>query len=180
VIHSFYSDEGWWPQGALVEGLEGALYGTLSAGSGQGSIFRVGKDGSGYRTVHAFEGHGSFLKTGVGHPLSGLILGPDGLFYGTTSGNTVGAHYNGGYYSGNVFKLWPPETPDLISVSVNSGGALVSFTGESGSRYEVLRSTNLLDWLSLGIIDMPSAGSYAFADTSPPPSAAWYRIAWLP
>jgi uncharacterized repeat protein (TIGR03803 family) len=179
VIHNFAADE-WEPQGALVEGLDGALYGALSVDSGLGSIFRVRKDGSGYQTGHEFEGAASFLNPGVGVPLAGLVLGPDGLFYGTTSANRVVTYENGGWYSGTVFKLWPPETPDLISVLVDSGRALVSFTGESGYRYQVLRSTNLTDWQSLGNINMPSEGSYTFADASPLPSAAWYRIAWLP
>jgi hypothetical protein len=163
-----------------MEAFDGTLYGTLSDGNGLGAVFRLSKDGSGFRIIHAFAGTSNFEHPGVGHPLAGVTPGLDGALYGTTSGNTIGAYENGGQYAGAVFKLWPPETPDLRSVVVTSEGALVNFEGESGLRYQIMRSTNLLDWSSLDFVIMPDAGKFTYADPDPLQSGAWYRVAWQP
>jgi uncharacterized repeat protein (TIGR03803 family) len=90
----------------LVEGSDGALYGTTSAGgitdqnfpSGGGTVFEINTDGSGYTLLY------SFLGSDVGdgwNPQDGLVRGRDGVLYGTT--------YRGGAYQlpdrGTVFKL---------------------------------------------------------------------------
>ena len=180
VIHSFYAEEGRWPQGALMEAFDGTLYGTLSDGDGLGAVFRLSKDGSGFRIIHSFTGTPSFEDPGVGHPLAGVTPGLDGALYGTTSGNTISAYENGGQYAGAVFKLWPPETPDLHGVLVSGNETLVTFDGESGLRYEIMRSTNLIDWSTLDFVVMPDAGTFSYSDSAPPQSGAWYRIAWQP
>lgn len=79
--------EGRNPYGNLVEGRNGALYGTtLGGGSGSGGIiFRLARDGRDYKILHSFSQTGD---EGRG-PYAGLSLSRDGVFYGTTtSGST--------------------------------------------------------------------------------------------
>jgi hypothetical protein len=68
----------------------------------------------------------------------------------------------------------------MIGVNVAEGAAQVSFAGESGYQYQVLRSTDLSNWSLLNTITMPLAGVYTNADNSPPIPAAYYRAAWVP
>jgi uncharacterized repeat protein (TIGR03803 family) len=68
------------PVAPLLEGSDGAWYGsTRSGGLGNGTIFKINKDGSGYRVLHLF---GAVLQDG-GRPYASLIKGSDGLLYGT-------------------------------------------------------------------------------------------------
>jgi uncharacterized repeat protein (TIGR03803 family) len=98
VLHSFTvsGGDGRIPLAGLVEGSDGALYGTTSGGgaTNQGTVFKLNKDGSGYRILHSFG-----TTPGDGRrPQSGLVEGKNGVLYGTTY---VGGAGNGGV----VFKL---------------------------------------------------------------------------
>ena len=80
---------------SVVEGPEGVLYGTTSAGGavGSGTVFKINRDGSGYSTLHDFNGpaEGSASQ-------SGLVLGSDFALYGAeTTGGTNGY--------GSIYKL---------------------------------------------------------------------------
>ena len=96
-LHEFYatSPDGTAPDGTLIEGSDGALYGTTQGGAypnAQGVVFRLNKDGSGYLTLHAFSG-------GDGATLfAGVIEGTDGALYGTT-------FHGGNYDAGTAFKI---------------------------------------------------------------------------
>jgi uncharacterized repeat protein (TIGR03803 family) len=70
------------PVGALLEGSDGALYGTTIDGGpfGLGVLFKVNKDGTGFAVLHAFAG------TDGAFPKGDLIKGSDGLLYGTAQG----------------------------------------------------------------------------------------------
>jgi uncharacterized repeat protein (TIGR03803 family) len=96
-LHSFGLPDrmGMDPYGTLIEGNDGALYGTFSTGGPQnaGSVFTVNKDGTDFRILHQFQNtHGS-------KPLAGVIEGSDGRLYGTA--------YIGGPtgQEGTVFRL---------------------------------------------------------------------------
>jgi uncharacterized repeat protein (TIGR03803 family) len=84
------------PQSGLLEASDGALYGMTSAGGshGEGTVFKLKKDGSGYAVLHhfgEFEGDGEW---GSGE----LVEGDDGHLYGTT--------YSGGDDRiGTVFRI---------------------------------------------------------------------------
>lgn len=75
------------PVGALVEGPDGSLYGvTRRGGSGDGTVYRVRKDGGGFVLLHAFDGDRDGQE-----PMAGPRLGPDGRLYGVCSvGGTWG------------------------------------------------------------------------------------------
>jgi hypothetical protein len=70
------------PYAPLVQGSDGAFYGTAEAGGAfrYGAVFRVAFDGLAWRrsVVHNFDGNDG------ARPWSGLALGPGGTLYGTT------------------------------------------------------------------------------------------------
>src|SRR5438105_4735880 len=79
---------------ALIQGSDGALYGTTEIGTNAGTIFKVNRDGTGYRVLYNFKGIG-----GDGtYPVRGVVEGGDGALYGTTA-------LGGAYDNGTVFKL---------------------------------------------------------------------------
>ncbi len=107
VLHQFGSaGEVKRPQSPLIQGLDGALYGTTTAGgtsaqggaSGFGTVFKLNTDGTGEAVLHNFTGN-----DGLYPYTAGLLQGKDGLLYGTTQqGGSVGG--------GTVFKLNPDGT----------------------------------------------------------------------
>lgn len=87
------------PESELIEGSDGYLYGVARAGgpNGNGTVFKLGKDGTGFTVLHAFAATTS--ATGVTPPTNAdgigpagpLVEAPDGYFYGTTArGGTTG------------------------------------------------------------------------------------------
>lgn len=80
----------------LIQGMDGALYGASGGGgTGQGSVFRINKDGTGFTMLHAF----SVAQGGGYQPSAGLVQGRDGNLYGTTV-------FGGLYGRGTVFAVW--------------------------------------------------------------------------
>jgi uncharacterized repeat protein (TIGR03803 family) len=80
------------PNSLLVQGRDGNLYGTTTLGGagGAGTIFALTPAGSA-RILYAFCSQ-AYCDDG-GDPLDGLVLAPDGGFYGTTA--AAGIYYNG-------------------------------------------------------------------------------------
>ena len=97
VLHRFSATEGDGanPGATLIQASNGALYGTMEGGGGgtNGTIFRLGTQGTGYSVVY------SFASTGAdGTSPNGLLQGTDGGIYGTA--------YSGGDLDfGCVFRL---------------------------------------------------------------------------
>jgi uncharacterized repeat protein (TIGR03803 family) len=93
ALHSFSTtSEGSQPQGNLVLGSDGALYGTtnLGGGAGLGTVYKISRSGT--KTVlHSFAGGSDGAGT-----LGGLVLASDGYFYGTTANG--GVNNNGTIY----------------------------------------------------------------------------------
>lgn len=88
---------GWNPNGDLIEGTDGKLYGTTSAGGsvyGRGEVFRINCDGSGFTVLT-----GGFPGNEIGIPWAGVVEGSDGKLYGTHSSGGAGSA--GGIYSLN-------------------------------------------------------------------------------
>lgn len=128
VIHSFTGgSDGFEPCcGALVFDAVGNLYGTTLFGGGGGSCYFGGcgiifeltpSDGIWQETVvHAFTG-----GTDGGNPV-GLVVGAQGVLYGTTSaGGTSGPTCQGG--CGTIFKLEDSTETVLYSFANGSDGA---------------------------------------------------------
>jgi uncharacterized repeat protein (TIGR03803 family) len=120
VLHgfSFSGGDGQSPQGSLVEGTNGALYGTTPGGGSHfsGTIFTVNKDGTGYNILRNLDG-----SNDGGSPTAGLFVGSDGLLYGT-------ARNGGPGFNGTVFKLNHDGTGFTV---------VRSFNGMAGDGYSV-------------------------------------------
>ena len=109
VLHRFSlgGTDGSQPTSSLLEGSDGALYGTTvtGGGGGVGSVFKLNKDGSAYRKIYAFGFNDSIFN-----PYAALIQGSDHALYGTAGG-----------YMGGVFKLNTDGTD--YQVLLDTGGA---------------------------------------------------------
>ena len=93
------------PAGTLVQTNDGNLYGTASAGGakGLGCLFELSKTGK-LKILHSFS-DGTTPNDGA-LPLSGLVLGSDGNFYGTTSsGGSTSSTTPPQKGQGTVFKM---------------------------------------------------------------------------
>lgn len=105
VLHNFsnylpatVTPDGQLPEGALIVGLDGFLYGTTDQGGSNhvGTIFRLARDGSAFQILHTFSstpGNGS-------RAFVGLVQGPDGTLYG-------GTYFGGSAGKGVVFSIQP-------------------------------------------------------------------------
>jgi uncharacterized repeat protein (TIGR03803 family) len=111
-LHVFNGSDGRWPAAGVIQGRDGALYGTTLSGgaAGRGTVYRVTLQGQ-FSIVHVFNGaDGAF-------PAAELFEAPDGTMYGTTVGGG-----SAGY--GTIFKI--TSTGTLVTVH--------SFTGEDGTQ----------------------------------------------
>ena len=81
TLFSFGGVVGTGPQAPLVQGIDGYFYGTTTTatnGSNDGTVFKIAPDGT-LTTLHVFSGTDGLA------PVTALIQGADGNFYGTTS-----------------------------------------------------------------------------------------------
>jgi len=105
------------PAGGLVQGPDGALYGTTFIGPteatgpfGDGSIFKLTPSGGGWtlQTLHVFTGGNDCAPPVDGaHPNARLAFGPDGFLYGTTSSGGCYVAGSAGDYNntGTIFRI---------------------------------------------------------------------------
>jgi uncharacterized repeat protein (TIGR03803 family) len=94
-----YATTGVGPTGPLVEGPDGALYGTLQSGGAQqtGSVYRYSPD-EGFSTLHSFDANlGGNVE---GTSPAALMLSSDGYFYGI-------AIRGGANNAGTIFRVSP-------------------------------------------------------------------------
>jgi uncharacterized repeat protein (TIGR03803 family) len=96
AVYSFAKATGHYPQGQLMQGQDGYLYGVTKRGGryDYGVIYKVKTDGTGYQTLHHFD------KSGGMYPDRGLVQDASGNLYGMT--------YAGGTHNlGVVYKIRP-------------------------------------------------------------------------
>ncbi|MEK6676754.1 MAG: choice-of-anchor tandem repeat GloVer-containing protein [Planctomycetota bacterium] len=128
-IHSFNGTDGFGPMAGVVQGDDGALYGTTSGQVDNpivGTVFRLDLATPGLTTLHYFA-DGS-------RPFSGLTLGSDGLLYGST--------YTGGKADlGTLFRVGPDG---------QNFASLYSFSGVDGARPDDLKLTQAGDGVFYG------------------------------
>ena len=119
VLHNFTVAEGGNPHAGVTLDKAGNLYGTVVGAAGYGMVCaRLKHKGSGWRlnTLYTFTG-GSDGST----PNGGVIFGPDGALYGTTTG--------GAGIGGVVFKLTPSLTACKTALCPWTETVLYTFTG---------------------------------------------------
>jgi uncharacterized repeat protein (TIGR03803 family) len=138
VLFSFNGTNGNSPSG-LIMGPDGALYGVTQGGglgyvpnnsSGLGTIFRIKTNGV-FSTILKFNG------TNGSNPYR-MILGRDGIFYGTTkSGGSSITNVSYGY--GTIFKLSTNGSLTTLHSFKNTDGAgpLAIIQGAEGNLYGI-------------------------------------------
>jgi uncharacterized repeat protein (TIGR03803 family) len=130
TLHSFEGADGIGPTEPLVQGADGAFYGTTPGGGGaahEGTAFRLAADG-GFKVLHQFGQSAGDPAT----PASGLSVGLDGNFYGTTLGGEDG-------YA-TIFKMSPKGEVHVVHVFVRLVGGHQPYVprlavGPDGSLY---------------------------------------------
>jgi uncharacterized repeat protein (TIGR03803 family) len=93
-LYSFDGTDGAFPLAGLVQGTNGQLYGTANTGgaNGDGAVFSLTPSSGAFSVLHSFDG------TDGESPSAELVLGANGIFYGST--------YDGGAYGvGTVFSM---------------------------------------------------------------------------
>jgi uncharacterized repeat protein (TIGR03803 family) len=97
VVHQFNNKDGAYPFGGLILGSDGNFYGQTDLGGASqygafGTVYKMTPSGK-VTTLHSFE------QTDGDNPISNLVQGTDGDFYGTAS-------YGGKYPNyGTIFKI---------------------------------------------------------------------------
>ena len=119
-LHSFTTNDGANPQGGLVQGPDGTLYGTAKSGgtNGSGSIYSLAPDGSAFSVLYSFTALTSNTNADGMSPCGGLILSSDGLLFGTTP-------FGGPSGSLRTFSQSPVGSGTIFSLKTNGGGFTV-------------------------------------------------------
>ena len=121
TLHSFLGgDDAAFPNGPLIQGTDGAFYGTTYnyGPQGQGTVFRITPEGT-ITTVYGFSGGAD-----GGHPYVGVVEGTDSNFYGSARGN--------------IFKLTPEGTLTTLHIFTNdvyNPGFIQLVQGSDGDFY---------------------------------------------
>lgn len=208
AIKSFDGGNGSYPHERLIQGLDGALYGSTSQGGNRsgGTLFKLNLDGSGFATLRHFPG-----KNGDGSwPVGALVQSANGILYGVTSqGGTYGAGtmyqispdgtgytilYNfqgtplaglmlasdGAFYDTMYGLIYSLLPPTVMRPPSLSGiSSALSFLGVAGRTYGIQRApTPSGPWSDLGNSLVDSNGVGAFQDLTPPPTNAFYRTSY--
>ena len=171
VLHTlqgnFFGDS--YQQHGLIEGPDDALYGTtqFGGGTGQGSVFKLNKDGSGFRVLHDFTSG----DQDENNPAAGLLEGKDGTLYGTTSrGGSAEC-------AGTVFKLSTDGDGYTVlhrfapSLGDGSSPRARLIEGSDGALYGTTESGGAFDYGTVFTLDRGGSHSrvvYSFTEDDAP------------
>ena len=135
VIYNFPGDrDGAYPFTGLTIDSADNIYGTaFSAGAhNSGTVFSLNNDGGGWilQPLYSFSGG----ENGAG-PSARLVIGPDGVLYGTTAAGGGGSCiYSNGYRGcGTVYSLRPPARAPATVIYDWASTVLYRFSGDDGS-----------------------------------------------
>ncbi len=169
VLYTFAGGvDGGYPNGPLVEGPDGALYGTTQRKGlyDAGTVFRLTRTGE-LSTVHAFTGDVGGLA-----PVAGLTLAGDGAFYGTTI-------LRGQFDRGTVFRVTPGGAFAVLhSFTDGAGGAYPEdrlLLGPDGHLYGKAGSVVFKVTTTGGVTLMPYSGVSLLAAG---PDGAFYGVVY--
>ncbi len=150
IIASFAGSDGENPEGTLIVGADGNLYGTTLQGGAdnRGTIFRVTTAGD-VSTLYSFPSLGAFNALGLStnetgaNPRAGLFLAADGNYYGT-------AYQGGANGYGTVFRMTPGGAVSVVhaftGAPFGSGFPLSSVTQDAdGNLYGTTESGGYLN-----------------------------------
>jgi uncharacterized repeat protein (TIGR03803 family) len=167
VLHGFraaFFGDGQSPNG-LVQGTDGALYGTTLYGGtnsdslhaqGDGTLFKINTNGSDYTILYHF---GGAPNDGI-NPQAGLIQAAGGLFYGTTAAG-------GAQGLGTVFRYGPTPLQFTSAARLPDGTVQLALTGATNTTCRLDASTDLIGWVTL--TNIPNVtGTIQFLDLDAP------------
>ncbi len=142
VLHSFTGPpDGSSPFAGLMQGNDGALYGTTRSGgtTNIGSVFKLNTDGGGYTQLY------SFTNAPDGSaPTGTLVQGPSNVIYGTTVAGGVGGRGTffkinpdgSGYVQLYIFGAFPdgrsPQSELAAGVFTGNTGVIYGTTQQGG------------------------------------------------
>ena len=119
TLHTFGGEgSGYEPSAPVVQGADGAFYGTTYRGGSAnlGTVYKVDSAGN-FTLLHEFAGQ----PADGGNPAAGLVLASDGNFYGATVMGGTGD-------LGTVFRMTPAGTVTILHSFADTDG-----TGPTGS-----------------------------------------------
>ena len=144
-IYSFgsYATDGYQPMGGVVQGPDGALYGTTFFGGTNpfGTIYRVTTNGA-YTSLHSFGGGKPYGNDDGDGPYGSLVVGPDGNLYGTaykggTNNCACGVVFRistgGSYQTVYSFRDYPDGANPQSGLVLGSDGNFYGTTFAGGS-----------------------------------------------
>jgi uncharacterized repeat protein (TIGR03803 family) len=178
VAHAFgAAKDGKGPEGRLLLLADAGFYGTTSQGGarGGGTVFTIGRDGSGYQLLCEFDDIGSGSKEPV-YPRATLLAFWDGYLYSTSMAGGVHA-------VGTVFRVRPDGSslqvvhhflsdPNFAyptaGLIVGPGDWLYGCTTNHGTnRAGTVFALLTPHWVHHELYSLKSAGVGAYADTTP-------------
>ena len=171
------------PIGGVVEGSDGALYGTANFGGTAmlGILYKINKDGNGYQIFRNFTSTDSFGPDGA------LLRASDGNLYGCSgltflNGYIYSDSDGGGFGDGStVYKLFatPPQISFTAIQNGLSGMTLNLSGGAAGQNLNIQATTDPTTtngWQVIGSATAAVDGTFQFTDTNAPGfSVQFYR-----
>jgi uncharacterized repeat protein (TIGR01451 family) len=115
--------------------------------------------------------------------LTHLIYTPPAGYTGADQFDFTISDGRGGYATAHVQIMVAAAIPaqNQLSLTVlENGHVRIVFAGIPGREYEVQRSTDLLNWNSLGTMQVPLHGILEVIDDNPPLGQAYYRLRSAP
>lgn len=173
VLTPLYSlngtNDGGYPEAPLTLGTDGKFYGTTEYGgdNGAGTVFQITTNGV-FTTLHSF----TYQENGP-EAYAAMVQATNGNFYVACEGSGEG------YDPGTILRL---TVPPVFQSMMRTGSAWnFSWNGETGQKYQLQWSTNLIGgWTNL---DAPITGqgpAINGTDTSPADTQRFYRVVALP
>jgi uncharacterized repeat protein (TIGR03803 family) len=176
-LFSFNGTNGSRPDGGVIQGSDGNLYGTTIYG---GIGFTQGTRSSGYGTLFMLTTNGvlttllQFDSTNGAWPAAALLEMPNGVFYGSTQ---VGGTNN----DGTIFRF---STKPALSLSIVISNHIPSFqfSATAGKMYQLQFKTNAtqVSWSDLGGPVLATNASLTLTDAPALNQQRFYRVYQLP
>jgi len=158
------------PEGGLIQGTDGKLYGTTADGgntNGAGTVFQITTNGT-FTTLWDFTGGNDGAN-----PDDGLVAGSNDTFYGLAENGGAGG-------LGTLFLL--NLAPALQQPSVAGRTITLSLSTVAGLEYQVQFTTNLVQsvWANLGAPIVATNQTIQIQDSTGSGPRRFYRAALVP
>ncbi len=136
-------------------------------------------DVTGYRLYQGWAPRTYTNVVDVGHAtiasLTGLVQG-ETYFFAVTAYDVIGQESD---FSNDLRYTVPTPASSRLEISLTSESAItVTATGPAGAVFDILTSTNLLDWSWLGTVTLDAEGTAEYTNPVPPVDgeSRFYRL----